>query len=157
MTKDYPRWDKDLISCPPGILYNDEKAINLYDRARDLVVKNNSKLSVRWQNKDEKNSYTNRFGLMGETLVQVSLEKEVRGKPGLLLSGFKVWLLNRAGKDQDGQETKPQNTTLGFPFKKNSQVWDTEHDLSLAVPDGCFLDLCYIQVNTIEDPKPGEK
>ena len=116
----------------------------LYDRARDRVVKNNSKLSVQWRVKNEVKRYTNRLGSMGE-----ALEKEVRGKPGLLFCGFKVWLL----KDKDSQETKPQNTTLGFPFKKNAQVWDTEDNVSLAFPDGCFLDLLFIQVKTIEDPQ----
>ena len=155
MTTDFPQWDQDLISCPPGILYNKEKTIKLYDRARDLVVKNNRQLSSRWTDKHEKNSYTNRFGTMGEAVVQVAVEKEVRGKPGLLLSGFRFGLLNRAGKDKDGQETRPQNTTLGLPFKKNALVWDTEHDMSMTVPDGNFLELRYIQVKTIEDPNAG--
>ena len=57
MTKDYPYWDKNLIVCPPGILYNEEKAIKVYDRAKELVVKNNRELSSNWRDKDEKNSY----------------------------------------------------------------------------------------------------
>ena len=97
---DFSRWDQDLISCCPGIFYNNEKTIKLNDRARFLGVKNNRQLSFRWD-KEERNSYTNRFGTMGEAVVQVAVEKEMRGKPGLLLCGLRFGILNRAGKDKD--------------------------------------------------------
>ena len=62
LTIEYPQWDRQLISCPPGILYDEQKAIKLYDGAKDLVVKNNRKVSFKWRDKNECNSYRKRFG-----------------------------------------------------------------------------------------------
>ena len=97
LATDCPDWDKTLMVCPPGTLYVDK--MEKYDIARDLAFKNDNALTSDWRDKNEVGHYTGRIGAMGETVVKLAVEREVRGGPGLLLCGFKLMYLALASNN----------------------------------------------------------
>ena len=104
-TEDFPNWEQELIKCPPGELYYDQ--MKPFTRARDLEEKYGNRPAKEWgrtkENVKDRGLYVNRTGDMGEALVKLGVENEMRGKPGLLLSGFRLMdYLAKEGKNEEG-------------------------------------------------------
>ena len=96
-----------MVKCPPGELYSIQ-LMKVYDRAHDLEMKYNGLPSQKWNGsspgssllwKTDAAAYVKRIGDMGENLIKIAMEREARGRPGLLVCGLKLkdHLYNKVG------------------------------------------------------------
>ena len=69
---------------------------------------------LRSENAKDRGLYVNRTGEMGEVLVKLAIEHQMRGKPGLLLSGFRLMdYLSKNGKNERDETVVPTIQNLG--------------------------------------------
>ena len=156
-TEDFPNWELELIKCPPGELYYDK--MKPFTRARDLDEKYGNKPAKEWGRTKDRGLYVNRTGEMGEVLVKLVIEHQMRGNPGLLLSGFRLMdFLAKKGKNERDETVVPtiQNLGVGCLTDPNTnqatKLGSIEHDLAFWRLHGDFLEAGFVQVKTIEVP-----
>jgi len=138
----WPKWNTDLIKCPPGELYPSKE--EPWTRATDLEKKNSNKPTKEWGDKKDVDNYNKKIGEMAESVVKLAMEREVRGKPGLLVCGFKLKeYLTRRGGNEEGDQVQP--TLCSLPH-------EIEHDSAMFLPNFDVLHVTVIQVKSIQDP-----
>jgi hypothetical protein len=158
-TADNPEWDKDLVVCPPGELFHDKK-IKVYACARDIEEKYGNRPSKEWKHKVDVGNYTRRIGEMGEQVVSLALQREAKGRPGLLLSGFRlVDNLAKEGTNEDKDMVDPTLQKVGVPAmvgpnNQSTKLGGTEFDMGAWMPSGDYMDVIFTEVKVIQEPTP---